>query len=674
MKKTLFLFFFVALTSIGFTQTKKDYTFRCVPFTQVKLSDNFWLPRLKQNAEVTIPHAFHKSDSTGRIKNFILAAKHEGKLCSIYPFDDSDVFKIIEGASYSLSIFPDKKLDHYLDSLITIIGNAQEPDGYLYTTRTMGDKHPWIGSERFEKEHELSHELYNVGHLYEAAAAYYLATSKRTLLDIAIKNANLIDQVFGPLKKSVAPGHEVIEIGLAKLYRVTGEERYLKLSQFFIDARGKRDYPERNKEGASVWQTGEYWQDHKPVTQQDIATGHAVRAVYLYSGMADVAALTGNEAYIAAIDKIWNNAASRKTYITGGIGTAGDGERFGDDYELPNKTAYCETCAAIGSVFWNQRMFSLKGDAKYFDILERTLYNGLISGIGLDGKSFNYQNPMEYVQKNGKLSGEKARSEWFGCSCCPTNVNRLLPSVPGYIYAQNGRDFYVNLFVSSETSFEELIKNKRNKITIKQQHNYPWEGAIKINVNPTQKTTFPLYVRIPGWARNEPFPTDLYHYTDASNAKVTIAVNSQPIDFQVVNGYAVINREWNKGDVVAIDLPMDVRRIAANEKVKADIGHVAIQRGPIVYCAEFKDNEGRTSNLVLPDNVQFSSEFKPELLNGLTVLKGTANALKIAADGISINTQTQPLTLIPYYARSNRGIGEMRVWFPTKLKDVDVIE
>lgn len=658
----------------------KDYTYRCVPFTQVKLTDNFWLPRMEQNAKVTIPHAFRKSEETGRVKNFIQAANHSGKFCSIYPFDDSDVYKIIEGASYSLSIFPDKQLDHYVDSLITIIGNAQEPDGYLYTVRTMGSPHDWIGTERWEKENELSHELYNVGHLYEAATAHYLATGKRNLLDIALKNANLIDQVFGPGKRAVAPGHQVIEIGLVKLYRITGDVKYLNLSKFFIDCRGQRQYAKKVGESEDVWQTGEYWQDHKPVTEQTEATGHSVRAVYLYSGMADVAALTGNEAYLNAISKIWNNAVAGKTYITGGIGTAGDGERFGKLYDLPNQSAYCETCAAIGSVFWNQRMFSLYGEAKYFDIVERTLYNGLISGIGLDGKTFNYTNPMEFNLRNGKVSGEKTRVPWFGCSCCPTNVNRLLPSVPGYIYAQEGNNLYVNLFVSSETNLTlanmTIGKSKKPQqvaVKLSQTSNYPWDGNIKINVEPQKTAFFPLYVRIPGWARNEPFPSDLYAFADASSSKIELKINGQVADIQIQNGYLVLNRNWQKGDVVELNLPMEVRRVKANDKVKADIGKVALQRGPVVYCAEFTDNNGRTSNLILPNNATFSSEYKADLLNGITVLKGTANAVQVTNNGTGIETKTQSFTLIPYYARSNRGEGEMRVWFPTKIVNAELM-
>ncbi len=373
MKRFLSLVFCL-ISLVSFSQVQKDYPYRGVPFTQVKLSDNFWLPKLEINRTVTIPWSFQKSKETGRIKNFEQAVAHTGKLCTTYPFDDSDIYKIIEGAAYSLHVKYDAKLDTYIDSLITLIGKAQEPDGYLYTTRTMGDTtHPWIGKVRYEKEHELSHELYNMGHFYEAATAHYLATKKRNMLDIAIKNADHLLTVFGPGKKAVAPGHQVIEIGLGKLYRVTGNQKYLDLSKFFIDCRGQRKYEKKTGEkDATVWQTGAYWQDNIPVTQQTEALGHSVRAGYLYAGMADVASMTNNLEYLTALNKIWDNAFSKKTYITGGLGQAGNWEGFGPDYELSNHSAYCETCAAISSVYWNHRMFMMYGDSKYIDILERT--------------------------------------------------------------------------------------------------------------------------------------------------------------------------------------------------------------------------------------------------------------------------------------------------------------
>lgn len=675
MKRYLSIVFcLISIASIA--QIQKDYPYRGVPFTKVKLNDNFWLPKLEINRTVTIPWSFQKSKETGRIKNFEQAVAHTGKLCTTYPFDDSDIYKIIEGAAYSLHVKYDAKLDNYLDSLITLIGKAQEPDGYLYTTRTMGDTtHPWIGKVRYEKEHELSHELYNMGHFYEAATAHYLATNKRNMLDIAIKNADHLLTVFGPGKKSVAPGHQVIEIGLVKLYRVTGNQKYFDLSKFFIDCRGQRKYEKKTGEkDATVWQTGAYWQDNIPVTQQTEALGHSVRAGYLYAGMADVASMTNNLEYLTALNKIWDNAFTKKTYITGGLGQAGNWEGFGPDYELSNHSAYCETCAAIASVYWNHRMFMMYGDSKYIDILERTLYNGLISGIGLDGKSFNYENPMEYNFQKGKLSGENKRSPWFGCSCCPTNICRFMPSIPSYVYAQKDNRIYVNLFMSNTTTLEVLPKEN---VMITQKTEYPWQGMVEISVEPSNKNglQFPLYVRIPGFARNQAFPTDLYHFNKdnmgVGKLKVTNA-KGETIDYKEENGYAIIERAWKKGDKIMFELPMNIQQVVANEKVKDNIGKIAIERGPIVYCAEFVDNNGATSNLVVPDDQFFLEEFKPNLLNGVMTLKGAAHAINIE-NNLSVSTKTQPLILIPYYARSNRGQGEMRIWFPTKIKGLEIL-
>lgn len=673
MKRIANIIFFSFICLVSFAQFQKDYPYTSVPFTKVKLNDNFWLPKLEINRTVTIPWSFQKSKETGRIKNFEQAVAHTGKLCTTYPFDDSDIYKIIEGASYSLHVKYDAKLDTYLDSLITLIGKAQEPDGYLYTTRTMGDtSHPWIGKERYEKEHELSHELYNMGHFYEAASAHYMATGKKNMLNIAIKNADHLLTVFGPGKKAVAPGHQVIEIGLVKLYRITGKKEYLDLSKFFIDCRGHRNYEKKTGDkDATVWQTGAYWQDNIPVVQQTEAVGHSVRAGYLYAGMADVASLTNNLEYLTAITKIWENAFTKKTYITGGLGQAGNWEGFGPDYELSNHSAYCETCAAISSVYWNHRMFMMYGDSKYIDILERTLYNGLISGIGLDGKSFNYENPMEYVVKNGKLSGENKRSPWFTCSCCPTNICRFMPSIPGYIYAQKDNRVYVNLFVSNSTTLE--VTPKEN-VTISQVSNYPWEGNIKITVEPQNKKglSYAMYVRIPGWARNQTFPTDLYAYKGTLVKEVSVKVNGQPLELKPDNGYVVIDRLWKKGDLIEMDLPMEVRQTIANAKVKDDIGKIAIEYGPIVYCAEFADNNGHTSNLIVPEKQQFQPIYQASLLNGVMTLKGTAQAINIL-DDFTVSTTTQPLVLIPYYARSNRGQGEMRIWFPTKIKNLEIL-
>jgi len=650
---------------------QKDYPIKAVDFTRVKFTDNFWMPRIKTNHSVTIPASFERCDKTGRIKNFQMAAARSGKFCTIYPFDDTDIYKTIEGASYSLSLFPDPALKKYLDSLIDIVGKAQEPDGYLYTARTINpdSAHSWAGKERWEKERELSHELYNSGHLYEAAAAHYLATGQRNLLNIALKNADLVCSVFGPApnQKKVAPGHEVVEMGLVKLYRITGNEKYLQTAKFFVDQRGHyAGYDTRSKD---PWKNGSYWQDDKPIVQQNEAVGHAVRAGYLYAAVADIAALTGDTQYLNAIDKIWENEVSKKIYVQGGVGAKGDGERFGDNYELPNATAYNETCAAIANVYFNHRMFMLHGDSKYIDVLEKTLYNGLISGVGMDGKSFFYTNAMQIKNSYSHNDMEGERSGWFPCSCCPTNIARLIPSIPGYVYAQRDNDVYVNLFVSGDANI--LVNNK--PLQIVQQNNYPWDGALRFNISPKSPLAFNLLVRIPGWADNRAIASDLYKFANQSDKKVEIKINGQAANYTMKNGYAVLSRTWKKGDVVEVSLPMEVRRVVANEKLKDDIGKIALQRGPIVYCAEWTDNNGKASNIIVPANAVMTTEFKPDLLNGVMVIKSDVPVVLINKESNVISTSRQTMTAIPYYAWAHRGKGEMLIWFPTRVTDIDII-
>jgi DUF1680 family protein len=666
MKKfCLMIFTCCSLTALA---QKQDYPIQPVAFTNVKLTDHFWTSRIETNRTVTIPASFERCESTGRVKNFQMAAEGKGKFCTTYPFDDTDIYKTIEGASYSLALHPDKKLDHYVDSMITIIGRAQEPDGYLYTARTIDPLHvgAWLGTERWVKEQENSHELYNAGHMYEGAVAHFLATGKRNFLNIAIKNADLLVRTFGPGKRHVAPGHEIVEMGLVKMYRVTGKKEYLDLAKFFIDERGHKEY---NKKSKSVYENGIYWQDDKPVIEQDEAEGHAVRAMYLYSGMADVAALTGDKEYLAAIDKIWNNMVGKKMYVQGSIGAVGDGERFGANYELPNATAYNETCAAIGNVFWNERMFLLHGDAKYIDVLEKTLYNGLISGVGLDGKSFFYTNAMQVNDGFNHPDIERERAGWFTCSCCPTNMVRLMPSIPGYIYAQNGKDVFVNLFISGTGDMK--VNNKDLKIT--QKNNYPWDGALAFTVDPASSMELNLKIRIPGWAQNQAIPSGLYSYKTPSNKKIEIKLNGKPVDYQIQNGYAVISKKWKKGDKVEMNLPMDVQRVIATDKLTEDAGKIALQRGPIMYCAEWKDNDGKAANIIIPPNTTFTTAYDANLLNGVTVLKADVKAVQVDAGGQNISTANKTLTAIPYYSWANRGKGEMTVWFPEQVKYIELM-
>ncbi len=665
--KALFCLATICICSLGKVYAQ-DYPIQAVPFTQVKLDDKFWMPRIETNRTVTIPASFERCQSTGRVKNFLMAAQKEGKFCTTFPFDDTDIYKTLEGAAFSLAVYPDAKLDAYLDSLIKIIASAQEADGFLYTARTINPAapHAWAGKMRWEKERELSHELYNAGHLYEAAAAHYLATKKRNLLNIALKNADLVCAVFGPGKRHVAPGHEIVEMGLVKLYRITGKKEYLSTAKFFIDERGRyKGYDTTSKDS---WKSGAYWQDHKPVVLQDEAEGHAVRAGYLYSAVADLAALSGDDSLLTAINKIWENVVTKKIYVQGGAGAFGDGERYGGNYELPNGTAYNETCAAISNVYWNQRMFQLHGHAKYIDLLEKILYNGLISGIGLDGKSFFYTNALEIKNSFSHKHMEAERSGWFECSCCPTNLARFIPSIPGYVYAQNKGDLYVNLFINGTAQLSVLGR----PVNITQQNNYPWDGGLTFKIDPAKQANLNLMIRIPGWAQDEAIPSNLYTFATASVAKPTLLLNGKAVAYEMVKGYASIRRSWKKGDVVTVQLPMDVRRVVANENVKDDLGKIALQRGPLVYCAEWVDNFGKASNLILPKDLSFTTEFKPGLLNGVTVIQSTIPSIVIK-DAARVETQQAVFTAIPYYSWANRGKGEMQVWFPQQLKDINLI-
>ena len=669
MRKTFLLL--LLINSYNLFAQHKDYPIQAVPFTQVHLSDNFWLPRIKVNELVTIPASFERCEKTGRVKNFEMAASHSGKFCTIYPFDDTDIYKTLEGASYSLSLFPDAKLEAYMDSLIAIVAKAQEPDGYLYTARTIDPTHPqaWAGVKRWVNERKLSHELYNAGHLYEAAAAHYMATGKKNLLNIALKNADLVCSVFGPIpdQQHTAPGHEVVEMGLVKLYRITGKKEYLNTAKYFIEERGRDvSYDSTSKD---EWKNGSYWQDNIPVTEQTEAEGHAVRAGYLYSAMADVAALTGDEKLLSAVDTIWDNVVGKKMYVQGGVGAIGDGERFGDNYELPNATAYNETCAAIAQVFWNERMFLLHGDSKYIDVLEKTLYNGFISGVGLDGKSFFYTNAMQVKNSFNHPDMEATRSGWFPCSCCPTNVVRLMPSIPGYVYAQQNDKLYANLFIAGTTA----LKINGKEVSIIQQNNYPWDGDLKFIIKPKSAFDFSMLIRIPGWARNEAMPSDLYSFYNNSDQKTIITINGKEVNCPIENGYAILNRKWKKNDMIEVRLPMEVKKVVANNNVKSDVGRVALQRGPIMYCAEWVDNNGKAANIVMPVNTQLQASFNPDLLNGIEVLKATVPAVVIEDNGEAIKTQNQNFMAIPYYAWANRGKGEIMMWFPEKVDDVDLI-
>lgn len=622
---------------------QKDYPIQPVAFTQVHVHDHFWQPKMETNARVTIPTTLQKCRDYGRVDNFLKAAGLEkADSLTAYPFDDTDIYKVIEGASYAMQVQKNPQLDQAVDSLITIIGKAQEKDGYLYTFRTAktAKPHPWIGSKRWEKEEDLSHELYNSGHLFEAASAHYLATKKKTLLNIALKNADLLVKDFGPGKVEEYPGHQVVEIGLVKLYRITGNKKYLDLAKFFLDVRGPKGdaYNQAN---------------HKVVDQHE-AEGHAVRATYMYTGMADVAALTGDQKYLAAIDDIWGDVVNKKLYITGGIGATNNGEAFGAAYDLPNMSAYAETCAAIANVYWNNRMFLLHGDSKYIDVLERTLYNGLLSGVSLSGDRFFYPNPLASM-------GQHGRSSWLNCACCISNMTRFLPSVPGYAYAQNDNDLYVNLFMGSSSD----IKLPAGNVNIKQVTEYPWSGRVGIEVNPEKAANFTLRIRIPGWANKQAAPGNLYQFVNNKDDKFTILLNGKPAKYTVEKGYAVLKNTWKKGDKIGLDFPMDVQKIAANSEVKDDKSRMALQRGPIVYCLEGPDNrDSVVQNIVVDKNAVIKTAYKSDLLNGVEELTMQGTSSKVDPTTKKLVSTTQEVKAIPYYAWANRGPSEMLVWIP----------
>ncbi len=594
---------------------------KAVPFTQVRVQDRFFAPRIEANRTATIPACLQQCEQTGRISNFAVAGGLEkGQFRGIY-YDDSDVYKVIEGIAYSLQSHPDPELERRLDGIIAKIAAAQRPDGYLNTYHTL------VAPDKRWTNLPVMHELYCAGHLFEAAVAHYQATGKRTLLNVATRFADHIDSVFGEDRKIGVSGHEEIELALLRLFRVTGDERYRKLSQFFIDHKGKGQ---------------EYNQDNVPVRQQSEIVGHAVRAMYLYTGVADLASLTGDPDLIATMDRIWRDVTQRKMYITGGIGPSAKNEGFTVAYDLPNESAYCETCASIGMALWNHRLLMLHGDGKYADVLERVLYNGLLSGVALDGKTFFYVNPLA-------SRGNHHRQPWYGTACCPTNVVRFVPSIGGYAYATDSQGLRVNLYMAS-TMETEL---PTGKVTVKQETDYPWSGAVTLRVSPEKPATFSLSLRIPAWCQ-----------------AATLKVNGQSVDAsKPEKGYVTVTREWRRGDVVKLDLPMEIRRVVAHPSVRADEGRVALMRGPLVYCLEGVDNEGSVRDIALPDSAKLRAVKQPNLLGGVVVLKGKALRAAPSPQGGSLywdapERVATEITAVPYYAWDNRAPGEMAVWLP----------
>ncbi len=615
-------------------------TLKAVPFTDVQIRDEFWAPRIETGRTRSLPHNFKWCRQTGRFSNFAKAGKlMEGEFEGIY-FNDSDVYKVLEGAGYSLQAHGDADLDKQTDEVIAWIAAAQQPDGYLntyYTLKEPGNR--WT-------DLPTKHELYCAGHLFEAAVAHWRATGKRTLLDVAIRYADYIASIFGPDKRHGVPGHEEIELALVKLSQATGERKYLDLAKFFIDIRGRVSEKRPKISGA-------YNQDHEPVIEQSEPTGHAVRAMYLYSGMADVAAATGDEAYVKALDRLWVNTVERKMYITGAIGSTRHGEAFSANYQLPNDTAYGETCASIGMCLWNHRMNLLHADARYADTFERTAYNGVLAGVDLGGEKFFYVNPLA-------SDGKHHRQAFFGCACCPTNVVRFIPSVPGYVYAVSPSAVYVNLYAKGRG----VIKLAKGAVALYTVTDYPWDGHVKITFNPTSSAgEFDVMLRIPEWTTAEAAKDALYQPVPlpAEQVRPTIKVNGEAIaDAEMVKGYARLHRAWKAGDTVELNMPMPIRRVHAHPSVADDVGRVAIQRGPVVYCFEGVDNGGAVDKFHLPADATMTSEFRKDTLGGVTVIKAGAKTIP-AGDAKPAEIE---VLAVPYYAWDHRQPGPMAVWVP----------
>jgi len=627
-------------------------TIEQVNFSKVNITDQFWEPKIKKVSQVTIPVCIDQTAvKTPRLRNFEkvarkLGEKHEG----IY-YDDSDLFKALEAIAYSLKNHPDKNIEKTADEWVDKIAAAQLPDGYLNTYYTLSglDKR-WTDMEK--------HEDYNAGHLIEAAVAYYNSTGKRKLLDVAIRVADNLDSTFRLQNRHWVSGHQEIELALVKLYYATSNKKYLDMADWYLQQRG-------HGYGKGViwdkWKTPEYCQDEVPVKDQKEITGHAVRAMYLYTGAADVGAAKKDTGYMKAMKTVWEDVVFRNMYVTGGIGSSGKNEGFSKDYDLPNENAYCETCASVGMVLWNQRMNLLTGESKYIDVLEKSLYNGALDGLSFSGDRFFYGNPLS-------SNGDNKRSEWFGTACCPSNIARLIESLGDYIYAKSDNDLWVNLFVGSNAS----IDLKNNTVQIDQRTNYPWNGDVQLIVSPQKKSKFSLHIRIPGWVQNQPSPGDTYRFLDNSVKKWTLTLNGQTIPYKVTNGYAVINKEWEKGDIVSLSLPIETKKVIAIDSISEDRNKISLQRGPLMYCFEHPDNDGMVANIYIPDNIQFSNNFENNLLGGIMKLEADAPTIKISEDGLTVKTENKRIAAIPYFAWANRGVGQMQVWMPRKISRLEI--
>lgn len=581
-----------------------------IDFSHVKINDNFWSPRLSKHVSATLPVCIDQIENqTGRIRNFENAAKGEGEHSGIF-FDDSDVYKALEGMAYSLINNPDPELEKKADEWIDKFAAAQQPDGYINTFYTLtGLDKRWTNMDK--------HEMYCAGHMIEAGVAYYQATGKRKLLDVCIRMTDHMMSQFGPGKRHWVPGHEEIELALVKLYQTTQEQKYLDFAYWLLEERG-HGHGTMGDEGK--WDPV-YYQDIVPVRQLTDISGHAVRCMYLYCGMADVAALKNDTGYIAAMDRLWDDVVHRNMYITGGIGSSRDNEGFTEDYDLPNLDAYCETCASVGMVLWNQRMNQLTGDSKYIDVLERSLYNGALAGISLGGDRFFYVNPLE-------SKGDHHRQEWYGCACCPSQLSRFLPSIGNYIYASSDDALWVNLYIGNTGQ----IRIGETDILLTQETDYPWDGSVKLTISTSQPLEKEIRLRIPDWCKT-----------------YDLSINGKRINVPKEKGYAVI-KDWKSQDVIALDMDMPVEIVAADPHVKENFGKRAIQRGPLVYCMEEIDNPVYFDQIQLSPSTTFQTAFASDILNGIKTIK--------------TNGRAQSATFIPYYAWDNRKAGKMRVWIP----------
>ena len=638
-----------------------------VPFTDVQVKDQFWKQRLDVMRTTTIRYALQKVTDAGQVRNFEYAGKivsGEAKVGDLtfqsgQPYDDAEVYKVLEGAAYVLQVQPDASLEAQCDGIIDLICSAQEPDGYLQTNFTIHNPlHPWYGGEKWKSDWNLSHETFNVGELANAGIAYYMATGKAKLLDCARRAADNMLTVFNADGIRMAPGHAVVEMALVRLYELTREERYLQGCKFFLDCRGIRKFDATSGDQRV---NGKYWQDHLPAAEQRTAEGHAVRAMYFYSGMADWVRYSGDSAYETAVTAIWDNIAGKKFYITGGFGARDNNEAFGEDYELPNASAYCETCASVAGSMFNLRMFRLHGEGKYIDMLERALYNTVLDGYGIAGRTFYYPNRLASTSRGD------SRSEWFGTSCCPTNLCRLIPSVPGYIYATDDDALFWNLFVASEA--KATVGDATFQFTV--TGSYPYKGDMKLTFTGVEGQgagAKKLKVRIPGWAVKGPVESDLYSYTNPSVTPVTIKLNGKEVSYEAEDGYATIEHDWQAGDEVQLSLPMDVHQVVSNDKLKTNQGLCAYQRGPLVYCAEGIDNGGGLDNLFIPVGASATATTAPAAVTSL--FKGGIQRLRLAGKSVALSgsqpvVSSKNIFLVPYFARAHRGASSMLVWIPT---------